>query len=152
MYKVLFYTTYLIIFSIQTIRSQTGELPNLFHTTPYTYFVGLVEPESGWNQVNFNDTAWLTGKGCIGYGDGDDTTVIGKTSSVYLRIPFILEDRNSLKMANLMVDFDDGFVAYLNGNEIARVNIGKWGEFVSHDRLTDRSHEAYFYRSYFSPF
>jgi hypothetical protein len=151
MRKIILSFIFLWHLSNYCLISQVTQLPNLFYKTPYTYFVGSDEPDSGWNLPGFNDTTWFAGKGTIGYGDGDDTTVIDTTASVYLRVPFYLEDKNSLKKANLMVDFDDGFVAYLNGNEIARVNLGKWGEFVPHDRLTDRSHEAYFYRPYFAP-
>jgi hypothetical protein len=152
MFRVLIFSAVLIFLSAQTGISQIAGLPDLFSgTTTYKYFTGAVEPDPDWNKPGFNDTAWLTGTKCIGFGDGDDSTVIDTTPSVYLRIPFTLEDKNLFKKANLMVDFDDGFIAYLNGNEIARINLGPWGEFVAHDRLTDRSHEAYFYRNYFSP-
>ncbi|MBN1415864.1 MAG: CotH kinase family protein [Bacteroidales bacterium] len=152
MFRIFICLTGLALFSISTSLSQIPELPNLFTgKTPYKYFSGSVEPVSGWNLPGFNDASWSNGYKSIGYGDGDDTTLIEKAPSVYLRIPFNLEDKSLFKKANLMVDFDDGFVAYINGNEIARVNLGKWGEFVPHDRLTDRSHEAYFYRYYFSP-
>jgi hypothetical protein len=152
MTRILIFSAVLGILSMQTLKSQTTGLPDLFYgPTTYTYFTGVAEPDADWNRPGFDDTLWLAGTRCIGYGDGDDTTVIDTTPSVYLRIPFTLEDKSLFKKANLMVDFDDGFIAYLNGNEIARVNLGTWGEFIPHDRVTDRSHEAYFYRNYFSP-
>ncbi len=112
----------------------------------YKYFIGSVEPDSNWRKPAFDDSKWKTGFKSIGYGDGDDSTIIAKTTSVYLRIKFDATNITSIKKLNFIVDFDDAFVAYLNGIEIARVNIGKPGEYIPHDRLADRSHEAVLYR------
>lgn len=65
--------------------------------------------------------------GGIGYGDDDDMTVVPNVPSIYLRRNFIIHDTSVITMLYLFVDFDDGFVAYLNGNEIARANIGTPG-------------------------
>lgn len=108
----------------------------------YKYFLGNVEPDTNWRNVNFNDSNWITGFKNIGFGNKNDSTPIPKTTSVYLRIRFDITDRTAIKKLNLMVDFDDAFVAYLNDTEIVRVNIGKPGEYIYHDRLADRSHEA----------
>jgi hypothetical protein len=89
------------------------------------YLVPVSEPSASWNSVAFDDTAWPTGKGGFGYGDNDDSTILAQpVGSVYMRIPFTVVDRSSISMAVLHVDYDDGFVAYLNGHEIARANIG----------------------------
>ena len=42
----------------------------------------------------------------------------------------------------LHVDYDDAFIAYINGHEIARANIGHVGESIAHDRPADAGHEA----------
>lgn len=42
----------------------------------------------------------------------------------------------------IQVDYDDGFVAYLNGKEIARRNLGSVGSPVSFDQLAGGGHEA----------
>lgn len=91
------------------------------------YHIGITEPPSNWAANDFDDSSWLTGPGGIGYGDGDDATFISSVTSVYLRRNFDLVDTSVISMAILNVDFDDGFVAYLNGHEIARVNIGTSG-------------------------
>lgn len=90
----------------------------------WSYFPGNSEPPADWAETGFNDSSWQTGPGGIGYGDGDDATVINAVTSVYLRIKFNLTDTSAVSMALLHVDFDDGFVAYLNGHEIARANLG----------------------------
>jgi hypothetical protein len=46
----------------------------------------------------------------------------GVTSSVYVRMPWFVADPSSLESVTLRVQYDDGFVAYLNGTEVARRN------------------------------
>ncbi len=43
-------------------------------------------------------------------------------SSLYLRLPFVMPAGASYKQLTLNVQYDDGFVAYLNGVEVARRN------------------------------
>ena len=74
--------------------------------------------------TNFAATGWSEGVSGFGYGDGDDATVIPPSNSIYLRHVFQIDDANSFPAALLAVDYDDGFVAYLNGTEIARGNAG----------------------------
>lgn len=93
----------------------------------WSYFPGYSQPPSGWNLPGFDDSSWPSGQGGIGYGDGDDATVVANVPSLYLRLNFILYDTSAISVFNLFVDFDDGFVAYLNGNEVARANIGSPG-------------------------
>ncbi|MGQ9621688.1 MAG: CotH kinase family protein, partial [Bacteroidales bacterium] len=93
----------------------------------WKYFIGTVEPPLKWADMDFDDSGWLSGKGGLGYGDGDDSTVISPAGSVYMRIKFTVHNLNAIAEAILCVDFDDGFVAYLNGHEIARENIGTPG-------------------------
>ncbi len=90
----------------------------------WSYFPGTQEPPSNWMTAEFNDGAWQKGPGGIGYGDGDDATTISQVPSVYLRQSFQVTDPGAILAALLYVDYDDGFVAYLNGTEIARANMG----------------------------
>lgn len=89
----------------------------------WTYFKGNSEPPSNWNTVSFNDSAWLNGYGSIGYGNNDDSTQISVVPSVYMRQTFQIQHKDSILSLILHADFDDGFVAYLNGIEISRANI-----------------------------
>ncbi|MFT7638438.1 MAG: hypothetical protein ACI9G1_000159 [Pirellulaceae bacterium] len=43
-------------------------------------------------------------------------------SSAYLRFPFDVSDVDSIDQLQLDLRYDDGFVAYINGTEVARVN------------------------------
>jgi V8-like Glu-specific endopeptidase len=85
-------------------------------------------PTLAWTGIDFDDSGWLTGPTGIGYGDGDDATVLGDMQqaggqpgylSVYARKAFHVDDPSSVGSLTFRIDFDDGFVAYLNGVEIA---------------------------------
>jgi hypothetical protein len=69
---------------------------------------------------------WLTGPGGFGYGDGDDTTVLDDMEdgyrTVYIRRTFTVapDQFHPDEEVILTIDFDDAYVAYLDGVEIAR--------------------------------
>ena len=89
----------------------------------WRYFLGSSSISDDWNTNNFNDQSWLLGQGGFGYGDNDDNTIIASnTISVYLRKTFDIQDINDISHLTLHADYDDGFVAYLNGTEIMRSN------------------------------
>ena len=75
---------------------------------------------SDWRRLDFDDTAWLTGPGGFGYGDGDDGTVLPEADVVFLRRTFTVPDVASLVHGMMAVDYDDGCVVYLNGHELFR--------------------------------
>jgi len=79
---------------------------------------------SGWQEKNFDDSAWKLGKSGFGWADGDDNTLIPEGSrSVYMRFEFTVQNISDVADLFLDMDFDAGFVAYLNGNEVARDNV-----------------------------
>lgn len=78
-------------------------------------------PTASWRELGFDDSGWLSGSGGFGYGDGDDNTVLPSgTAAVYLRRSFEVDDPAAVVLALLAVDFDDAFVAFVNGREVAR--------------------------------
>jgi hypothetical protein len=111
----------------------------------WKYFVGKSEPSADWRKSSFDDSHWTEGTGGIGYGDFDDGTVIGRCPSVYLRHTFVLSDLVRITSMDLYMDYDDGFVAYINDVEIARSE-GMSGTHPSYDQLSTVSHEASLYQ------
>ena len=87
------------------------------------YSVANQQPPLNWNQLGFNFSSWSIGPSGFGYGDGDDNTEIPNTISVYLIKPFSITNVEQIKKIAFHIDYDDGFVAYLNGQEFARDNI-----------------------------
>jgi hypothetical protein len=77
-----------------------------------------------WIQNDFNDSSWLNGSFGIGYGDGDDVTIVPNgTISVFTRTTFTIDDLSTVEKILMHIDFDDAFVAYINGVEVHRENI-----------------------------
>ena len=85
---------------------------------------------AAWTGTNFNDGAWSAGPAQLGYGDGDEATVLrsnrldtSRIITTYFRKSFLLS--NAWALTNLTVRLlrDDGGIAYLNGVEIFRSNM-----------------------------
>src|SRR5439155_17979833 len=51
------------------------------------------------------------------------TQMLNRASTAYVRIPFAVTNAAAFSSLTLQVKYDDGFVAYLNGSEIARRNV-----------------------------
>ncbi len=89
----------------------------------WKYRLGNSEPAFDWMSPSFNDAGWQAASGGIGYGDGDDQTIIANCSSLYMRRSFTISQKQDIEALIFHADYDDGFVAYLNGFEIAQGNI-----------------------------
>ncbi|MBN2316629.1 MAG: DUF1800 family protein [Sedimentisphaerales bacterium] len=105
------------------------------------------EPTTAWTRVGFNDDGWLRAETGLGYGDGDDAMVLndmrGNYFSVYLRRRFTLDDPARLENIILQIAYDDGYVAYFNGEEIARsANMENRGTPPAYNRNANGSHEV----------
>jgi len=85
----------------------------------------------GWAAAEFDDSKWFPVAGSVGFRNGNNEAasqsadlqarMLNKNASAYVRVPFDLADA-SLETLRLKVRSDDGFVAYLNGWEVARTN------------------------------
>lgn len=115
-------------------------------TSESRYFTGTSAPETNWQSADFDDNSWLIGACSVGYGDDDDLTTINPILSVYVRAEFEIIDLAQIKGLVLNMDYDDAFVAYLNGQEVARSNIGVSGVEPAYNQAADANHEALMYR------
>ena len=71
----------------------------------WRYFPATNEPPSDWNAADFNDATWNIGPGGIGYGDGDDVTLLQEAvNSIYLRIKFQVDDTAVIEQVLLDID------------------------------------------------
>jgi len=110
------------------------------------YIIPNASTNNNWRTRDFDDATWRDGTTGIGYGDGDDNTIVPtQTRSVYLRQNFTVSDPTQIAEIIFQVDYDDGFVAYLNGIEIARENIVA-GAFPSYSAEVIRDREAELYQ------
>lgn len=83
-----------------------------------------------WRSASFNDDSWASGRAQLGYGDGDEATLVGygpdqnnKYITTYFRRRFIVPDTSLFTNLLLRVLRDDGAVVYLNGLEVFRSNM-----------------------------
>jgi len=82
---------------------------------------------TGWRGNAFNDASWSSGPAQLGYGDGDEATVVSygpnannKYVTTYFRHEFEVADTSIYSSLTLSVLRDDGAVVYLNGGEVYR--------------------------------
>ena len=116
----------------------------------WRYIIGDISIPYNWYKPQydeFTEPGWQTGASGFGYGDGDDSTIISPAISVYTKKRFVVEDTSQITQIYLHVDFDDSFIAYLNGLEIARENIGRVGIPVGFGALANEQREAVMYQS-----
>jgi len=113
----------------------------------WSYLIPQTEPTEDWRTLEYNDENWNTGEGGFGYGDGDDGTDLGGgIQSVFMRKSFSLPEVIGVSEVLLHMDFDDAFVAYLNGIEIARFGIGTPGIYPAFNEASAVDHEALGYQ------
>ncbi|MEM9564347.1 MAG: hypothetical protein AAGA93_17115 [Actinomycetota bacterium] len=78
---------------------------------------------AGWADPGFDDAAWPTGRAELGFGDGDENTVLTAGSVAYhARATFTVEGPLPTSL-EVFLKADDGAVVYLNGTEVLRDNL-----------------------------
>lgn len=83
---------------------------------------------TAWRETNYQDSAWLDGDGVFGYGEPYIDTLVSygpastnKYMTTYFRKTFTLsEPPSALTVLTFGFLYDDGFVAYINGQEMVR--------------------------------
>jgi hypothetical protein len=84
---------------------------------------------AAWRTLDYDDAAWPSGPAELGFGDGDEVTVIGHATNgfvtFYFRHAFILGENDRVGISNLLVALkrDDGAVVHLNGTEVRRSHL-----------------------------
>lgn len=83
-----------------------------------------------WISPSFADAAWKTGKAELGYGDGDEATIVNygpsstdKYITTYFRKTINIPDTSIFTGYKILIKKDDGAVIYINGTEVSRKNM-----------------------------
>jgi hypothetical protein len=112
----------------------------------WDYIIATEALPENWNLPEFRprENGWENGPTGIGYGDDDDATIVAgvqdQTPAVYARHEWLLSGGGaSMNFLRLRIRYDDGFVAYLNGTEVARANLD--GVPPAFDELATATHE-----------
>ncbi len=118
------------------------DVPIVASSSLWRYFKGTTAPPADWAQPSFDDSAWLSGLASFGYGDGDDLTPFPDMEDSFLtcfiRTEFTVDPADVDRLM-LSIDYDDGFVAYLNGTEVLRRNVSG---SATYNRSASQGHEA----------
>lgn len=84
-----------------------------------------------WIGTDFDDAAWTNGSNGFGYAIANpdpydafistdiEADLYTNNFSVYIRLPFTVDDPSALASLKLKMNYDDGFVAYLNGDPLS---------------------------------
>lgn len=86
-------------------------------------------PSGDWTELDYDDAEWKSGKAQLGYGDGDEETVISfgedpeaKHTAAYFRHVFKYDGTDDRPLGIYLLR-DDGAVVYINGTEVLRNNM-----------------------------
>jgi len=83
----------------------------------------------GWTRRDFDASKWKLGTAGFGFRQHDVRTEVtrerNKPASIYLRREFNISQADAVTEIGLLVDYRDGFIAYVNGKEVARQNVGR---------------------------
>ncbi len=109
----------------------------------WSYRKGDTAPPADWNTQGFDDSSWSTGPSGIGYSSDISypTTLTDMRYgylTFYARKTFDVADPEAVTELQLGMIYDDGFVAYINGVEVARTDnlSGAWGVPVDYNEPT----------------
>ncbi len=82
---------------------------------------------TAWRAASFDDSGWATGASELGYGDGDEVTVISdapgspnRPATSYFRKSVTIPDPAVFGTFEIRITYDDAYAIYVNGTEVAR--------------------------------
>jgi hypothetical protein len=135
--------------------ARAADTPLVSHTDSWNYHKGTNAPPANWQTLPDGalDGAWSVGNGGFGYADNAPETTHCQTllpdmrngyTTLYLRRTFAVT--NAIDPGDhikLTVDWDDGFVAYLDGGEVHREFApGAVGTEPAFNALASSGHEC----------
>ena len=102
-----------VFLSSPSIRGETFVL--VASGTAWRYLDNGSDPGTTWRAPTFNDGAWASGAAQLGYGDGDEATVVGyggnpdaKYITTYFRRTFSVSNPSQFSTLTLRLLRDDG--------------------------------------------
>ncbi len=122
----LFFILLLTLLIISSSRAQSDTL--LASGATWKYFTASL-PSATWMNTSYNDAAWSTGPSELGWGEGDEATVVpsGPSGNRYSAYYFrrVLNISNVLLYRTIFIKIkrDDGAIVFINGNEVWRNNM-----------------------------
>jgi len=87
------------------------------------------DPGTVWKGLGYNDSTWASGQAQLGFGDGDEATVINSMPNgsplitAYFRRSFVVSNASQIASLAVRLWRDDGGIVYVNGVEVLRNNM-----------------------------
>ena len=117
--------------------ADVGYFPFLTNPNPlialgsnWRYLDNGTDQGTNWQARLFNDSSWASGPAQLGYGDGDEATIVSfgpdsanKYITTYFRQAFTVLNPSEFTNVEARLLVDDGAVVYLNGQEVMRANL-----------------------------
>jgi len=129
--------------TVADARTFIGEQELVSKGDTWRYRKGTAEasaPAGAWRERLYDDSGWSNGSAPVGYSGGgwptgtEITDMQGNYMCVFLRCPFTVSDPALVEELSLDVEFDDGCLIWVNGQEVARPNMaGAAGGFQAYD-------------------
>ena len=140
--------------------SAVGQIVLVPEGSAWKYLDDGSDQDTLWRQIGFDDDSWPEGHAQLGYGDGDETSIVdqGPNSSnkfvtTYFRHRFNVNQPSQYVGLMLRLLRDDGGVVYLNGSEVVRSNmpIGTINYLTLAMSAVAGSNEDTFYQFFIDP-
>jgi phosphodiesterase/alkaline phosphatase D-like protein len=119
-----------IVFALTVTKTAVAQTTLIASGSSWKYWDRGNVPGANWQSTGFNAGSWAAGNSELGYGDGDEATIVGygpssssKYITTYFRRAFNVTNASAFSSLSLNIKRDDGIVVYLNGTEIHRSNM-----------------------------
>jgi len=96
----------------------------------WKYLDNGTDQRTAWREKSFDDSSWASGRAQLGYGEGDEATVVSygtdaahKFTTTYFRRSFMLTNAAGYTNSYLRILRDDGAIVYVNGVEVFRTDM-----------------------------
>lgn len=110
------------VFAILNINAQI----NFTNGSQFKYLKGnnAASIPTNWYTNQFNADSWQTAQAPFRYGDGTGGTLLSDMqnnyTTLYLKSTFTASQINKITNVDINVNYDDGFIMYINGTEVLR--------------------------------
>ena len=113
-----------------TANNAANSVPLIAAGSEWKYLDDGSDQGSLWTEAAFDDSGWASGSAQLGYGDGDESTVVSygpdsgnKYPTTYFRKTVNISSANDVIQLVARIMRDDGAVVYVNGTEVLRTNM-----------------------------
>ena len=102
----------------------TDQYGNVMDTSVVISFkVDIYAAPIHWTHPDYDVSQWKSGPAPLGFGASGIATQIAAVRTVYFRHEFSLEDVEDISYFSIILNYDNGAVLYLNGEEVGRINV-----------------------------